>query len=180
MSGVSRREFAQGLAALGAVTAAAGPAATRRWRVLTDGEARLAEAIAEQIVPADRDPGAREAGVVNFIDKQLAGPYRRHVDAYRKGLAGVDETSRAMFGAAFVELPGDRQVEVLKVLEAGRAAGAAWQHESSAAFFRLIRDHTMQGFYGGPQHGGNRGYASYRMLGLDYPQIIGQNRYRKR
>ena len=35
----------------------------------------------------------------------------------------------------------------------------------------------MQGFYGSPRHGGNKDYASYRMLGLDYPNIIGQNRY---
>jgi len=34
----------------------------------------------------------------------------------------------------------------------------------------------MQGFYGNPRHGGNRDYASYRMLGLDYPQLVGQDR----
>ena len=35
----------------------------------------------------------------------------------------------------------------------------------------------MQGFYGSPRHGGNKDYVSYRMLGLEYPDIIGQNRY---
>ena len=43
----------------------------------------------------------------------------------------------------------------------------------------MIRDHTMQGFYGSPRHGGNKGYASYKMLGLEYPRVIGQNRYAK-
>ena len=37
----------------------------------------------------------------------------------------------------------------------------------------------MQGFYGSPRHGGNRNYASYRMLGLEYPPVLGQNRYRE-
>jgi gluconate 2-dehydrogenase gamma chain len=40
-----------------------------------------------------------------------------------------------------------------------------------------VLDHTRQGFYGSPRHGGNRDYASYRMLGLAYPNLIGQNRY---
>jgi gluconate 2-dehydrogenase gamma chain len=37
----------------------------------------------------------------------------------------------------------------------------------------------MQGYYGSPIHGGNKDYMSFNMLGLDYPLIIGQNRYRK-
>jgi gluconate 2-dehydrogenase gamma chain len=37
----------------------------------------------------------------------------------------------------------------------------------------------MQGFYGSPRHGGNRDYLSYRMLGIDYPQVIGRNRPRR-
>jgi gluconate 2-dehydrogenase gamma chain len=35
----------------------------------------------------------------------------------------------------------------------------------------------MQGFYGSPRHGGNRDYVSYKMMKLDYPHVIGQNRY---
>jgi gluconate 2-dehydrogenase gamma chain len=37
----------------------------------------------------------------------------------------------------------------------------------------------MQGFYGSPRHGGNRNYVSYKMLGLEYPVVMGQNRYSK-
>ncbi|MCX6899163.1 MAG: gluconate 2-dehydrogenase subunit 3 family protein [Verrucomicrobia bacterium] len=150
------------------------------WRFFTNAEARLVDAITEQIIPADQDPGARDAGVINFIDKQLASRLRRHQQVYRVGLAGVEETSRVMFKEDFAALKAEQQVEVLKALESGKAKGETWRKQSSSAFFRLIRDHTMAGFYGGPQHGGNRGYASYKMLGLDYPQIIGQNRYRRK
>jgi gluconate 2-dehydrogenase gamma chain len=41
----------------------------------------------------------------------------------------------------------------------------------------MVRQHSLQGFYGSPGHGGNREYISYRMLGIDYPKVIGQNRY---
>ena len=38
---------------------------------------------------------------------------------------------------------------------------------SAAAFFQMVVDHTMQGFYGSPKHGGNRGEASWKMLGIE-------------
>jgi gluconate 2-dehydrogenase gamma chain len=34
----------------------------------------------------------------------------------------------------------------------------------------------MQGYYGSPRHGGNKNFISYKMIGLDEPQIIGENR----
>jgi len=37
----------------------------------------------------------------------------------------------------------------------------------------------MQGYYGSPRHGGNKDNMSYKMLKLDYPVVIGQNRYNK-
>ncbi len=147
------------------------------WRFFSQHESRLVDAIAEQIIPADEDPGAHDAGVVNFIDKQLVGHYQQFAESYRRGLIGVEETAAAMFGSGFLELGWDEQTKVLSALEAGTAPGETWQSESPSAFFRLIRNHTMQGFYGSPRHGGNRGYASYRMLDLDYPQIIGRSRY---
>jgi gluconate 2-dehydrogenase gamma chain len=34
------------------------------------------------------------------------------------------------------------------------------------SFFEMLIDHTMQGFYGSPAHGGNRDGASWKMLGI--------------
>jgi hypothetical protein len=68
----------------------------------------------------------------------------------------VDETNRAIFEREFAALNAEQQIEVLKSLESGKAKGETWCKQSSGESFRLIRDHTMQGFYGGPQHGGNR------------------------
>jgi gluconate 2-dehydrogenase gamma chain len=178
---VPRRQF------LKAVTVAAGgaalfPACSKppgRWRFLTEAEAETVSAISEQIIPTDQDPGAIAAGVPNFIDKQLVGPYKRYQQAYRSGIDGVNEASRSMFSAAFAALPWEKQTAVLEAMEAGKVKGPAWGSQSAATFFSLIRDHSLQGYYGSPRHGGNRNYLSYRMLGIDYPQIIGQNRYKK-
>ncbi|HYK88923.1 MAG TPA: gluconate 2-dehydrogenase subunit 3 family protein [Acidobacteriota bacterium] len=175
-----RRQFLKGAAVAGCASLL--PACGKlpgRWRFFTEAEAAVVSAVCEQIIPADQDAGAISAGVPNFIDKQLTGPYKRHQGVYRTGLAGVQETSRAMFGSGFETLNWDNQTSVLRALESDKAEGQAWESQSSRAFFQLIRDHTMQGFYGSPRHGGNRDYVSYRMLGLDYPQVIGQNRYKK-
>lgn len=186
--GASRRNCLKALAAAaGGLAAGAGgarlvghlgAAPTGPWRVLTPEEASLVDAVAEQIIPADQDPGAREAGVVNFIDRQLDGPYKKHADKYHGGLACLEKTSQALFGKPFAQLAWPDQTRLLQALESGKVPKDIWTDPSSKEFFGLIRDHAMQGFYGSPRHGGNRNYASYKMLGLEYPRIIGQNRYR--
>jgi gluconate 2-dehydrogenase gamma chain len=82
-----------------------------------------------------------------------------------------------MFGRGFESLAWAQQTEVLRRVEGGEAPGTVWETEPPRPFFELIRDHTMQGFYGSPRHGGNRSFVSFRMIGMDYPRIVGQNRY---
>lgn len=149
-----------------------------KWRFFTDAEATVVEAMAEQIVPADQDPGARDTDVVNYIDRQLASVFEEHQAIYSDGIAGVQQTSNIMFDSDFELLEWAQQTEVLTALEDGEAPGRIWETMSARSFFELVRDHTMQGFYGSPRHGGNRGFASFRMVGIDYPRIVGQNRYR--
>jgi len=168
----------KGVTAAGAASALASCGrASARWVFLTPQEAALVNLISDQIIPRDQDPGGIDAGVVYFIDKQLAGPYARFQADYRNGLAGVQESCRTMYGRGFAQVSWNEQTKVLEALESGQAKGKTWAKTSSARFFELIRDHCMQGFYGSPRHGGNKDYVSFRMLGIDYPQIIGQNRY---
>ena len=50
-------------------------------------EVDTVEALAARIVPGnEEDPGAREAGVVYYIDRALAGPYFGWQAAYREGV----------------------------------------------------------------------------------------------
>jgi gluconate 2-dehydrogenase gamma chain len=62
-------------------------------------------------------------------------------------------------------------------MEEGKTEGKIWEKGFDMQFFELIMDHSLQGFYGSPRHGGNKNYISYKMINLDYPVIIGQNRY---
>jgi gluconate 2-dehydrogenase gamma chain len=140
-------------------------------------EGQTLAAICERIIPADQDPGATEAQVVNFIDLQLIGPYKRHRASYRQGIRGVEQASLKMFGHRFTELTSERQDEVLKELERAGVEGDARKGLSSKDFLSLVLSHTMQGFYGDPRHGGNRARVSWKMLNLPYPPIRGQMHY---
>ena len=103
------------------------------WRFFTEREALVVEATCAQLIPTDRDPGAREAGVVHYIDIQLSKRLRKHQAAYRKGIAALDAVSRSKFGKGFVELTADQQVEALNALE-----------ENSGASFDVLLAQTRQ------------------------------------
>jgi gluconate 2-dehydrogenase gamma chain len=120
----------------------------------------LIEALCAQIIPSDDAPGAREAGVVFYIDKQLAGPLKRVEGDYRRGLAALRKACREKTGREFTELPFAEQTRFLEGINRRTNAEVA-------AFFDLLVDHTMQGFYGAPEHGGNRGDASWKMLDIE-------------
>jgi gluconate 2-dehydrogenase gamma chain len=148
-----------------------------RWRYLNEEEISLLDAIVEQIIPTDDFPGGKWANVSNFIDKQLDSYYRKHQTAYRDGLAAFEKTVIQMKSKKFEELSFEDQTAILEKMQDGELSGDYWKEHSPADFFDMIRQHSLQGFYGSPLHGGNREYISYRMLGLDYPNVIGQNRY---
>ena len=176
---LSRRKFLQAAMAVAAATGSgvACAGAGTPWRFLTVDEARTLATICDQIVPSDEDPGAAWAGVVHYIDRQLCGPLQHLRDSYRQGIAAVDKSSWALYGANFADLAGAKQIELLTMMEQGRAPSEAWKQIPSTEFFGLLVDQTMQGFYGDPRHGGNHEGASWKMLGIPYPPIRGRLHY---
>jgi gluconate 2-dehydrogenase gamma chain len=163
MSVRTRRTFLEAAAAA-AATGAAGCGGTQGgWRVLSEAEARTLDAILDWIIPADDAPGARAAGVIRYIDRQLAGHFRQNLEAYRAGLAAADRLAGGGFAAAAPE----RQRDALARLERDGA---------TRAFFELVVTHAMQGFYGNPRHGGNREFSSWRMLGIPPVPVRGRSR----
>ncbi len=160
----SRRHFLG--SACGAALALTGCGRARPWLFFTPQEAETVIALCEQIIPADEDPGAAQAGVIHYIDRHLMGHFRRHQSLYRRGLAQLDELCRQRRNRRFAELKFDEQTAVLESLEG-----------ELKRFFDLVIEHTMQGFYGDPRHGGNRDYVSWRMLGVPPAPVRGREHY---
>jgi gluconate 2-dehydrogenase gamma chain len=159
----NRREFM----AAGAAVAAFCTACRRTSDgFLEENDAPTLAAICDQIIPADDFPSASQAGVLNYIDLQFAGPYRRHQKTYREGLKQANELSRSRFGVDLARSSAQQQFEIVSAIE-----------KDNKAFFDLVRAHTMQGYYGSPRHGGNRDAVSWRMLRLDEPPLRGRAQY---
>lgn len=154
-----------GTAAAAGVLCAAGCAsrAGGDWQFLTAAQAEALALLADEIVPGDDFPSASQAGVMTYIDRQLMGPYRRHRGAYQSGVASANRISREICG-----------VPLLRAPVAGRHAVATALAARCPAFFELLREHAMEGYYGSPRHGGNRNAVSWRMLGLDVPPLRGR------
>jgi gluconate 2-dehydrogenase gamma chain len=172
---VSRRKFIV-VSALSAASAGCtiGCARFQPSAALLPDERRLVEAVADQIIPPDETPGGRDAGAAEFIDRQLRGPYLRFLPDYRNGLSKLDETSRRLHQQSFANLAAPHQTALLQAIEADKVPDGIWKPGEAGQFFRLISDHCMQGFYGSPRHGGNRDFVSWRMVGMDNPQIVGR------
>ncbi len=171
---LTRRRFLSILSAAGVIApseplravARSSPVPAAGFRTLEPGEIATLEAIVEQIIPADKDPGAKEAGVIHYIDRILAGEQREKRHLYRAAIAATNVTSVALFGKAFHRLVFDQQTAVLKAIERGDQ-GEHWNQIPSSQFFAMIWTHTLEGFYGPPSHGGNKKHASWKMIG--YP-----------
>jgi gluconate 2-dehydrogenase gamma chain len=138
---------------------------------LSDDNAATVAAFAERLMPgAPGKPGARDAGVLNYIDLALAGAYADQQDFYRRGLAALDAYCRKTFNKPFVNLAAAQQDEVITVLEQGKAS--EFTYPTAQAFFNAVRTHTMEGMFADPIYGGNKDFAGWKLVGFPGAQPL--------
>lgn len=134
---------------------------------LTAAESDLLEAVCARIIPTDANgPGAREARAAHYIDRALGGALASSKAAYTAGLAALERYSHSSRGGSFVTLSPRDQDSLLIDVETGAATGFP---ASSAAFFNLVRTHTVQGTFSDPYYGGNANFVGWDLIG--YPGV---------
>ncbi len=160
--GVQRREV---LRILGTAAAAAHFPGFRKWtfacghignaalqikpamyrpQFFTTAEYAMVERLAEIIIPSDVTPGAKEAGVAEFIDFMVASGAEVQY-GFRMGLAWLNAHAEQADGKRFVELTPEQQTSLLEPL--GFKDKAHPGEETGRRFFRMIREYTVTGFY---------------------------------
>ena len=127
-----------------------------RFAVLTPEQAADLEAVCMRIFPSDGTPGAKEAGVIHFIDKALetfGGPQQTTV--LLEALADLNKKVAAKWPGtkSFAALTPERQDEYLKSIE-------------RTPFFGQMRFLSCVGMFGNPSYGGNQGEAGWQLLGF--------------
>jgi len=123
----------------------------------------MVEHLAEMIIPEDGSPGAKEAGVAEFIDFMVANrvpvatsrDIRSTDDAIAAGseaqvrfLAGldwIDARCQSEFQHKFMDCTQEQQSSLLD--ELAYKAKFKPTTESGRAFFQMMRDYTVVGYY---------------------------------
>ncbi len=127
-----------------------------KLQFFTADQAAEVEAMAAQIIPTDSTPGAREARVINFIDRALVTFEKSEQPAYTKGLQDLEAQTKQLFPSAtkFSALTSEEQIKVLTAME-------------KTPFFNLVRTHTITGFFASPVHGGNQNKVGWKLVNYD-------------
>jgi gluconate 2-dehydrogenase gamma chain len=148
-------------------------------------EAAFIEAAVARLIPKDEQwGGALEAGVPNYIDKQLGGAWGAGERLYRSGpwqagtpsqgyqlpftpaelfrtaLTAID---KALAQTPFARMSADQQDGYLTSLQKG---GTDLGGVPSDVFFAQLWESTLEGFFSDPVYGGNRNMVSWRMIGF--------------
>jgi gluconate 2-dehydrogenase gamma chain len=109
-------------------------------------------------------PGATDAGVLNYIDLALAGPYADEQDFYRRGIIQLDAHCVAAYGKPFRHINTTQQDEAIAAIEHGETIAFTWP--TAQAFFNTVHKHTMEGLFADPIYGGNKDFAGWRLVGF--------------
>jgi gluconate 2-dehydrogenase gamma chain len=133
--------------------------------MLTATQLATLHALMDRLIPPDDFPGAWEAGVGDYLIRQLDNDLRPWLENYRLGLAALEAEAQASAGVGFTALEADGQDALLQQVEAGTVR-TTWPVDP-AEFFRRVVDQVMEGYYSDPGNGGNRGAAAWRMIGFE-------------
>jgi gluconate 2-dehydrogenase gamma chain len=174
------------------------------YTFFTPAEAVFIEAAVGRLIPEDPvGPGAVEAGVPFFLDRQLAGPFGRGdhyflggpwpkgtpeqgyqsrftpAQFYRAAIAAIDKHIAVNFnGATLATLAAEDQDTVLKGLESGEIK--LDDGVDSKGFFEMLLQNTKEGYFSDPIYGGNKDMAAWKMIGFpgahyDYKEWVSRH-----
>jgi gluconate 2-dehydrogenase gamma chain len=169
-----------------------GTAANAGYVFLNGDEAAFVEAWADTLIPADEyTASGTSLGVATFIDRQLAsgwgrgdkmylqGPFIEGTpeqgyqlplppsDLIRAGIADVNAYVRKTYGGNTFDTASEAdRIAIVTALEKHQVE---LETVPTAPFYSMLFTLTMDGFFADPIYGGNKGKASWKMLG--YPGV---------
>ena len=186
MTGIERRAFVQGagLGALAFTVSGVEVMLTPRQahaegvplRTLTQDQAATLDALGETLVP-----GAKEAGITQFIDQQISIPPEQALlqlrilngrppfaNFYRAALGAIDGSSGKTKGKPFAELSPDEQHDFVDLMRQNKIEG--WTGRPGAAVYAVLRADAVDVVYGTME--------GYEALGIPYmPHIPPEKRW---
>jgi gluconate 2-dehydrogenase gamma chain len=145
--------------------------AAYKFEFFTPAEAAEIDALSARIIPSDDTPGAREAGVLYFIDRALVTFASGDQPKYRDGLRELQSLVQKKFPdvTKFSAATLEQQDEILRAMDTdqnGTSIGVA--PGSPQKFFEALRVGTISGFLIDPEaEFGNRGGVGWKLIGRE-------------
>ncbi len=133
--------------------------------MFTAEQLRGLRALLDTLIPPDDYPGAWDAGVGDYLLRQLQGDLVELLPAYQSWLDGLEAEARLTLGQPFAELTLAERTALLTKIEKG-AVAADWSIPP-APFFTSIVEHCGEGYYSDPGNGGNRDGIAWQMVGFE-------------
>jgi gluconate 2-dehydrogenase gamma chain len=146
--------------------------AAYKFEFFTPAEATEIDALSARIIPTDDTPGAREAGVLYFIDRALVTFASGDQQKYRDGLVELQSAVREKLPGVekFSAATAEQQDELLHTMEASQTEKASRRRRvnSGQTFLEALRVQTIAGFLIDPETGlGNRGGVGWKLIGRE-------------
>lgn len=134
---------------------------------LTPTQLKTLEAFIDRLIPTDElGPGAVAAGARVYIERVLAGPNVNEKAQFLEGLEAVDAYAKRTQGGSLAELSPEKRDQILKAIDDGTAQGLP----QGRAFFNRARRLTLEGMFGDPYYGGNKGFAGWDLIRYPGPR----------
>ena len=144
LGGVTRAQDAAGHEHLHNAGQATAPAKAQPLKFFTEEENRTVVEMSERIIPADEhSPGAKAAGVSEYLDLIISESTDITKQTWREGLAAINKMSRDKFGKLFADSTADQQIELLKEISKNEKSPQTVAEQ----FFRTIKYATVDGYY---------------------------------
>jgi gluconate 2-dehydrogenase gamma chain len=179
-----------------AATPSSAAAHSTGYTYLKPQEVLFVEAVVDHMVPKDElTPSGTEIGIATYIDRALAGSWgkgdRLYMQGpwgkgtpnqgyqlpltpaalYRAAIAGSNAYCRKTFGQTFDKCTAEQKETFLKDLQAGKITLDGGL--PGRAFFGVLYENVMEGFFGDPIYGGNKDKIGWKMLG--FPGVMANN-----
>jgi gluconate 2-dehydrogenase gamma chain len=155
----------------------------------TPAEWAFVNAATDRLIPSNDDgPGALDAHVPEFIDRQmeteyghggfwyLQGPFHPEADftlgyqlrysprdLYRAAIVDINGWSQKTHGKDFAALADAEKDKTLSQLQHGEIA---LPNVKASEFFIQLLANTKEGYFADPMYGGNRDMAAWKMIGF--------------
>ena len=123
------------------------------------------QTLVDTIIPEDDYPSGWEAGVGDYLLRQLESDLENCLSLYRDWLDALEIEAEKVFQRSFASLDLKARTSLLEAIEQGDIK-SDWRVDQ-AGFFATIVEHCTEGFYADPGNGANRDGIAWAMVGFE-------------